>query len=112
MLKVRSMSASGTLPVCWSHLKIGGNLPRGSDRSRVRAGGKHARQVIRYPSAGDVSHAFDEATADPGRSGADDVEVRAMRDEERLADRAAERGNHAHRRRARADSNAIRRASE
>ena len=61
MLNVRSMSASGTPPVCCSHWKIAGACHADRSIARVRARRQDARQVVGDAAAGDVRHPFDEA---------------------------------------------------
>ena len=87
MLNVRIMSSVGTRPLCCSQRKSGGTSHDDGVHDRRRAVRQHARQVVGNASAGDVRHPLDAAAVEQR---AHQRQIRSMRLEERVADRAPE----------------------
>ena len=109
MLKVRIMSSIGTSPLCCSQRKSGGTSHAAASIDRGGAVRQDARQVVGDAAAGDVRHPLDAAAVEQR---ADQRQVRAVRLEQRVADRACPARAHGCRPSSRRCSNTIRRASE
>ena len=112
MLNVRSMSSSGTPPALLEPLEDRRHAATPTRSiARVRARRQHARQVVGDAAAGDVRHALDDGPR-VAEQRADDRQIRTMRREQRLADRARRAPGPRHPRDSPATSNTMRRASE